>query len=137
MKPTEFSWTDDQQVTVTNPTAKDYKFMVHGKAYMVEAGRIAKMPGYIAWLYVYGMASQLAQSDKRFGEWNEETTRKEYYEKVLVGVDEVVQTIQQEPEPEVRTFDEPPKPAPGTGMSYTNKFEAEAEKPKRGRPTKV
>ena len=88
------------------------------------------MPGYIAWLYVYGQATKMAQADGVFNRWNEEGFKKSYYEKFFVGADSLVQVI--EPvEPEIQTFEE--DPAPGTGVSYT----PEHEKAKRGRPTKV
>lgn len=103
--------------------------MVHGKKYRVEAGQTAKMPGYIAWLYVYGLASQLCQDEKQFARWNEEGFRQTYYDQVVVGADAAFQAVTPEAEPEVRTFEEV-KPAPGTGMSYEPKA-------KRGRPASV
>jgi hypothetical protein len=110
MDPKQFAWTEDQHVTVTNPTPEDYKFKVHSKEYQLGAGRSAKMPGYIAWVYVYGMASQLAQADGLFNRWNEEGFRKEYFERLVVGIDEIVQDIQEEPEAGVHVFDQNNKP---------------------------
>lgn len=107
MDPKDFSWTEDQQVTVINPTSESFKFKVHAKEYQVGAGKSAKMPGYIAWVYVYGMASQLCQEDKEFMRWNEEGFRQTYYEKVVSGVDPVMQDIQVEEQPLVTTLDEP------------------------------
>lgn len=121
MNPKEFSWAEDQSVTVTNPTDKDYPFKVHNKEYMIKAGQTAKMPGYIAWVYVYGLASQIAQADKTFSRWNEEGFRTQYYEKLVVGADDVVQTIVSEPT--VETFADPESKTP--------------EQVKRGRPAKV
>jgi hypothetical protein len=132
MDPKEFSWSEDQQVTVTNPTAKPYKFMVHGKAYEVGAGKTVKMPGYIAWVYVYGQSVKAMQDDGTFTSLNDEGFKQTYYEKFVAGVDSVIQQVQ-EVEPEVNTFEDvsldtqedEPVPAPGTGVNYT---------PKRGRP---
>lgn len=107
MNPLEFSWTEDQQITVTNPTAETYKFKVHSKEYQIEPGRSAKMPGYIAWVYVYGLSTQLAQADGVFNRWNEEGFRQEYYEKLVSGVDPVMQAVEIEPQPLVETLDEP------------------------------
>lgn len=101
MDPKEFSWTEDQQVTVTNPTTDTYKFKVHNKEYELGAGQTAKMPGYIAWVYVYGLSTQIAQADGVFNRWNEEDFRKTYYEKLYVGADQLVQTVAVEPQPEV------------------------------------
>lgn len=129
MNPDEFSWTEDQQITVTNPTADDFSFKVHGKDYVLEAGRTAKMPGYIAWVYVYEQSVKAVQADGKFNRWNEEGFRQEYFDKFVAGVDNIVQMV--EVEPEIQTFD---PPAPGTGANYPD------PKPevKRGRPpTKV
>lgn len=123
MNPQDFSWTEDQQVTVTNPTAEDYTFKVHNKEYVLGAGRTAKMPGYIAWVYVYGLSTQLAQADGTFNRWNEEGYRQTYYDKLVSGVDNLVQTIEIEPEPVIQTFDdveeaEEANPPANTGTSY-------------------
>lgn len=124
MNPKEFDWKEDQQVTVTNPTKADYKFLVHSKEYIVPAGQTAKMPGYIAWVYVYGLASQMAQADNNFLHWNEEGFRKTYFDKVVAGKEDVVQAVVPEPtvepveftaEDEDEPLDEPaeePKIAP-------------------------
>ena len=123
-----FSWTEDQQVTVTNPTSEDFTWKVHGKDYLLGAGKTAKMPGFIAWLYVYGQSVKMVQADGKFGRWNEEGFRQEYFDKFVAGVDDLVQIVQEEPEPEVHTFDDP---LPGQGTTY------EPEAPKRGRPART
>lgn len=132
MNPQDFNWTEDQQVTVTNPTAEAYKFMVHNKNYELPAGATAKMPGYIAWLYVYGLSTQLAQSEGNFNRWNEEGYRQEYYDRLVVGVDKLVQEIEVQPQL-IQQIDGPQAPveaevveklpagaapAPGQGGSY-------------------
>lgn len=93
MNPKEFWWKEDQQVTVRNVTEKDFNFLVHSKSYSVAAGQMVKMPGYIAWVFVYKLASQLAQEANDALHWNEEGFRKKYFEKLVVGVDDVVQEI--------------------------------------------
>jgi len=103
MKPNEFSWKEDQQVTVTNPTKKDFTFKVHSKDYVVGAGQTAKMPGYIAWVYVYKLATQMAQAKKDFIHWNEEGFRQKYYDKIVVEAEQAVQTFV--PEPQIETLD--------------------------------
>lgn len=133
MNPKDFGWTEDQQVTVTNPTSEDFNFKVHGKDYMLAAGKTAKMPGFIAWLYVYGQASKVVQTEGKFARWNEEGFRKKYYDKFVVGVDELIQIVEDESDTGTHTFDEDEDdeiPAPGTGMNYTPKA-------KRGRPSRV
>lgn len=111
MNPQDFSWTEDQQVTVINPTSESYKFKVHSKEYELGAGKTAKMPGYIAWVYVYGLASQLAQAAGEFNRWNEEGFRQTYYEKVTSGVEPVVQPVDVEEQPLVETLDDDELPA--------------------------
>lgn len=85
------------------------------------------MPGYIAWVYVYGLATQLAQADGVFNRWNEEGFRQEYYDKLVSGVDAIVQSVETvEDEPEVTTFDEAdsgPETSTG-GETYVSPFEA-------------
>lgn len=125
MNPSEFSWKEDQQVTVTNPTPDDFRFKVHNKEYMLEAGRTAKMPGYIAWMYVYNQAVKAAQADDKFSSWNEEGFRQTYFDKFVAGVDNQIQLVEQEPEPEIQTFDNP------------EETKKQSEAPKRGRPAKV
>lgn len=93
MNPKDFDWDDSQQVTVTNPTGELFKFKVHNKDYEVGAGATVKMPGFMAWVYVYGIASQICQADKLFSRWNEEGFRKQYYDRVFVGADEVMQQV--------------------------------------------
>lgn len=128
MNPKDFPWTEDQQVTVTNPTADDFKFKVHGKEYMLATGKAAKMPGFIAWLYVYGQSVKMVQEDGEFSRWNEEGFRKDYYDKFIVGVDDLVQIVEDESESGIRTFDDQDGNTPDTGY---------VPKVKRGRPPRV
>jgi hypothetical protein len=93
MKPNEFDWEESQRVTVTNPTKKDYVFKVHSKDYKVEAGETYGLPGFIAWVYVYGLATQMAQADGKWAHWNEEGFRKQYYDKIVVGTDAVIEKV--------------------------------------------
>jgi hypothetical protein len=127
MNPKEFGWKEDQQVTVTNPTEEDFRFKVHGKDYMVEKGTTAKMPGYIAWLYVYNLATQMAQKAGDFVHWNEEGFRQQYYDRIVVGADQTVQVVQPEPTIEKFSVEEPEK-SPDS--------EVKAMEPRRGRPTR-
>lgn len=120
MSPKDFWWDESQQVTVVNPTDKDYRFKVHNKDYQVGAGERVRMPGYIAWVYVYGMSTQLCQADNNFNRWNEEGYRRTYYEKVAESTDDLIQAV--EPEVKAETFTP----------------EVPVEEPKRmGRPPKI
>ena len=101
MSPKEFNWKEDQQVTVVNPTKDDFKFQVHSKEYAVGAGQTAKMPGYIAWMYVYKLATKMATINGDFIRWNEEGFRNKYYDKLVVGIDDIIQMVEVQPKIEV------------------------------------
>lgn len=115
MDPKEFDWQESQQVTVTNPTDEAYTFKVHGNSYSVSAGQTVKMPGFVAWVYVYGLSVRIAQStnvveDKNgnktsdFQHWNEEGFRKQYFDKLVVEREPVMQVIEEAPQiTEVKT----------------------------------
>lgn len=133
MNPQEFSWTEDQQVTVTNPTSEAFTFKVHNKEYQVGAGKTARMPGYMAWLYVYNQAVKKAQADKVFSRWNEEELRKEYYEKFIVGADPVMQTVQEAPQSGAQVLDDAEDDL-GAGGSETEQPQKAAT---RGRTAKA
>lgn len=144
MKPTEFNWTEDQQVTVINPTEAPYKFKVHNKEYEVGAGKTVRMPGYIAWVYVYGLASKICQANGEFNRWNEEGFRQTYFEQLVAGVDSVMQTVEPvEEEPTVETFDEVATTPEEEGTtpeeddSEPQTAVAPMKAASRGRPTKV
>lgn len=109
MNPKEFGWEESQQVTVVNPTEDDFKFKVHNMDYEVKAGARVKMPGYIAWVYVYNMATKLCQEDGNFNRWNEENYRPTYFKKVAVGADSLLQEIVEEPKAVVFETEEPKK----------------------------
>lgn len=104
MDPKQFNWKADQQITVTNPTKDNFRFQIHSKWYEVEAGQTVKMPGYIAWLYVYKLATKMALAAGDFKHWNEENFRQRYFDKLVLGVDSVIQAITPELPP-AETFE--------------------------------
>lgn len=122
MNPKDFDWTEAQQVTVTNPTSEPFIWQVHGKQYTLEAGQSASMPGYLAWVYVYGQSTKMAQEDKRWGEWNDIPVRKEYFAKFVAGVQPIIRTVQIE-KSLVETLDDEDDDSDGDlpvgGQSYT------------------
>jgi hypothetical protein len=97
MNPKEFDWREDQQVTVTNPTAADFLFQGVNKKFVVKAGQTVKLNGYVAMLFVYKLAIQMAQNDGQFINFIDEDFRKKYYDKLVVGVDEDVQIVDVQP----------------------------------------
>lgn len=121
MKPNDFWWGADQQVTVQNATGELHTFQVHAKTYQLQPGEVAKMPGYMAWVCVYELAAKLAAAAGSYEvKWIDPETRTRYYEKVVVGVDELVQFEAQEENP-IESLSTLPaakaKPAPGTGRN--------------------
>lgn len=134
MNPKEFGWAEDQTVTVTNPTKNDYAFKVHSKDYIVKAGQTAKMAGYIAWVYTYGLACQMAQDEHQFSHWNEEGFRQKYYERIVIGSDEAVQTVVVESAVETLNSDDEPEYGPAAGDVEPD---IKQEAPRRGRRPKA
>jgi hypothetical protein len=95
MNPKDFDWDQDQQVTVTNPTAKAHSFQVHSKFYEVGPHETVRMPGFMAWVFVYTLALELAQRAGEYeNKWNDASVRQRYYNKVIVGADELIQKIE-------------------------------------------
>jgi hypothetical protein len=107
MNPKDFSWSEDQRVVVTNPTDKDYNFKVHNKDYTVKAGGSVKMPGFIAWKYVYDMAAQSAQDDGDFVNWGVEGVRKQHFEKFVTSIEDTVQQVEDVKPVELETVSTP------------------------------
>lgn len=126
MNPKEFNWTDDQFVTVVNPTEKPFKFMAHSKEYEVGPGQTVRMAGFIAWLYVYGLACQLSQKEGTFDRWNEEGFRQKYFERLVISTDDAVQQVVVEPGIEEVTD-------PVADETESEESEQPTEEPKRGR----
>lgn len=100
MNPKDFDWGTDQQVTVQNPTSKTHSFQVHSKFYEVGPNETVRMPGFMAWVFVYTLALELAQKAGEYeNKWNDITVRQKYYNKVIVGADELIQKIEPVEEP--------------------------------------
>lgn len=119
MNPKDFDWAENQQVTVTNPTAEPFTWQVHGKEYSLGPGLSASMPGYLAWVYVYNQATKMAQADKKFDQWNDIPVRKEYFAKFVAGVQPIIQEVTVE-KSLVETLDDTDTPElPTGGESYT------------------
>lgn len=121
MNPKEFPWDESQQITVTNPTKSAFPFKVHNKDYVVEAGETVKMPGFMAWVYVYNQAVKAAQADGVFYKWNEEGFRKEYFDKFVAGIDDIVQAIETQPQiqPMAQPVEKPKEVAKATNAGTT------------------
>ena len=140
MNPKDFGWEEDQTVTVINPTKEKHEFQVHGKSYEVAAGGKAKMPGYIAWLYVYTLASKMCQAKGQFGRWNEEGFKQTYFEPLVDNVEGVVNIEVVEPKSEVEDLtvdDETTEDEEATDESGDDSESEQPKKTRRGRKPRV
>jgi hypothetical protein len=81
------------------------------------------------------MAQTAAEQEGKFNRWNDEGFKQEYFNRFVVGADELVQTVEEEPEPDVQVFDEEDLKddgtptvvdPPATGEKYVSKFEKAA-----------
>lgn len=131
MNPREFGWDRDQQITVKNPTKNDFKFQVNSKYYQVNAGKSAKMPGFIAWTYVYKISQQMALEAGDFQHWNDINVRKRYFSNVVVDKGQLIQSVdeQPEPEPEFETFETEPEGSNDKEIERNKDASHDEEKP--------
>lgn len=78
----------DDQVTVKNPTNKDFLFSWNSKQYKVLAGKVARIPGYMAEHYVKELTNEMIQRQGEKAEKHlmDENYRKPYYDRIVVEV---------------------------------------------------
>lgn len=92
-------------VTVSNPTTEDHEFQItmevgvdpatgklktEARQYVVKAGASERFPGVVAQKYLDEMAKKLAQQEKKFGLYVDLNTRGEYYDRLIVDVEDLV-----------------------------------------------
>lgn len=139
MNPKEFGWTADQHITVRNPLERDFTFQVHSKTYTVAKGEVVKMPGFMAWVFTDKLSVLLAQENGDFeNKWGDEEVRKQYYAKVVVRQDDLIQKIEpeEEPDPIERGLKDDVKAdasggeQPGDGGAPADQTSTSTEKPK-------
>lgn len=80
-----FGTTD--QVTVRNPTNKDFVFSWDKKNIGVRAGGTRTLPGYLAEQYVKDFTNLMMQQDGKRENILMDTARRPYYDKLVVSVD--------------------------------------------------
>lgn len=88
----EYRFDNYKRVTVVNPRKEDYHFTVEGKPYSVKAGQKKRFPGYIATLYIKHMAKLVAQDENRIQRIIEPQILGEYYKKLIIDVEDLVDT---------------------------------------------
>lgn len=82
-----------QMVTVVNPKAEDWPFMVEMRHFIIKAGSKERFPGVIANVYLDQMAKIMAQDDDRLGFMADPTLKAQYYDKLIVDVESLVNEI--------------------------------------------
>ncbi len=103
----KYGFTNFQTVTVLNPTKDDYEFQImvdvgvdrstgklrtDAKKYLVKAGEMERFPGYVANMYLDGMAKKLAQEDPKLGLGAVVNfhTRAKLYDDLIADVDDLL-----------------------------------------------
>jgi hypothetical protein len=107
-----------QIITVVNPTPKDYIFQAvidagvdvatgrmraEQRQYKVPAGGTERFPGPIANMYLDQMAKLLAQQDEKFTLMIDLAHKAEYYDKLIVDMDDLMQSYQSLPQYQTET----------------------------------
>jgi hypothetical protein len=100
-------------ITVTNPRTEDYKFqtvvqtgmdMTTGRMkeeprqYRVKAGESERFPGPIANIYLDQMTKLVAQDEEKIHFLIDFSLKAEYYEKLIVSKEDLIQTYEERPE---------------------------------------
>lgn len=71
-------------VTLINPLADDYKFMVEMRHFVVRAGATEQMPGTVANVYLSQMTRILAQMEDKMEFLSDFMLMKQYYDRLIV-----------------------------------------------------
>lgn len=90
-------FTPYQLVTLINPKSYDYKFMVEMRNFVVKAGTKEKLPGTVANVYLSQMTRIMAQDDDKTSFLSDFALMKQYYDKLIVGVDSLVSEVDSTP----------------------------------------
>ena len=101
----EYDYNNFKIVTVSNPTTKDYAFQItmqvgvdpasgklltEARHYTVKAGSSERFPGVVARYYLDQMSKLLAQAEDKFKLFADFNTRKEYYDRLIVDVEDLI-----------------------------------------------
>lgn len=135
----KYWYTPLQMVTVINPTDRDFPFMVEMRNYMIRAGATERFPGVIANVYLEQMAGIMAQDDDNFGHMSDPTLKAQYYEKLIVDIESLVEDYNPTPEylqPKDETQEKPfaqlkkevPKEEPEVPNEETKEFEQDGSR---------
>lgn len=102
---TKYGFNNFKIVTVSNPTTKDHEFQItmevgvdpvtgklrtEARKYVVKAGSSERFPGVVAQKYLDEMAKKLSQQEDKFKLYVDLGTRSEYYDRLIVDVEDLV-----------------------------------------------
>lgn len=90
-------FTPFQMVTVINLKAEDYPFMVEGRHFVIRSGTKEKIPGTVANIYLSQMTRILAQDDDKMSFLSDFALMKQYFDKLIVDVENLVQDYDNTP----------------------------------------
>lgn len=114
-----------QMVTLVNPKY-DYTFMVEGRSFFIKSGATEKLPGTVANVYLSQMTRIMAQDDDKMEHLSDFALMKQYYDKLIVTVDNLINEtsntpaylnnvpdhVKTENAPEVPPWQQPPQSTP-------------------------
>lgn len=80
-----------QMITVSNPKAEDYRFMVEMRHFIIKAGATESFPGTVANVYLSQMTRILAQDDDRMELLSDINLMKFYYDSLIADVTSLIQ----------------------------------------------
>jgi hypothetical protein len=87
----KYWFTPYQMITLINPKSEDYNFMVEGRHFIIRSGTREKVPGTVANIYLSQMTRIMAQDDDKMSFLSDYALMKQYFDKLIVDVDNLVQ----------------------------------------------
>ena len=93
----KYWFTPLQMVTLINPLAYDYKFMVDMRNFLIRSGAQETMPGTVANVYLNGITRILAQDEDKLQYLSDYNLMREYYDRLIVDVKSLVQDVDNTP----------------------------------------
>lgn len=79
-----------QMVTLINPQAYDFPFMVELRNFVIKAGSKEKMPGTVANVYLNQMTRIMAQDEDKMQFLSDYALMRQYYDKLIVDVESLI-----------------------------------------------
>lgn len=90
---TKYWFNSLQMVTVVNPKSEDWPFMVEMRHFVIKGSSKERFPGVIANVYLDQMSKIMAQDDDKLGFMADPTLKAQYYDKLIVDVESLVNEV--------------------------------------------